>query len=124
MLRDLQSVVCVALCYEPSRDDARDQRLGRIARYAAGEDYHRLMNLAGYQEHVDKTADTGLKVNISWHFFYPGSSTTPWKRANAKRSPHWPSDTDFNRPSAITRISRKPIWIGCSSAGKGCCASP
>ena len=43
------------------------------------EDYHRVMNLAGYQEVVDKTADTGLKVNISWHFFYPGSSTTPWQ---------------------------------------------
>ena len=43
------------------------------------EDYHRLMNLAGYQDTVDKTADTGLKVNISWHFFYPASSTTPWQ---------------------------------------------
>ena len=42
-------------------------------------DYHRLMNLAGYQEVVDKSADTGLKVNISWHFFYPASSTTPWQ---------------------------------------------
>jgi uncharacterized protein (DUF362 family) len=43
------------------------------------EDYHRLMNLAGYQEVVDKSADTALKVNISWHFFYPASSTTPWQ---------------------------------------------
>src|SRR5688500_17093824 len=43
------------------------------------EDYHRLMNLARYQEYVDKTADTALKVNISWHFFYPGSSTVPWQ---------------------------------------------
>jgi uncharacterized protein (DUF362 family) len=42
-------------------------------------DYHRLMNLARYQEVVDRTADTALKVNISWHFFYPGSSTTPWQ---------------------------------------------
>jgi uncharacterized protein (DUF362 family) len=37
------------------------------------------MNLAGYQEVVDRQADTALKVNISWHFFYPGSSTTPWQ---------------------------------------------
>ncbi len=37
------------------------------------------MNLAGYQEVVDKTRDTALKVNISWHFFYPASSTTPWQ---------------------------------------------
>ena len=42
-------------------------------------DYHRLMNLAGYQEVIDKEVDTALKINISWHFFYPGSSTTPWQ---------------------------------------------
>jgi hypothetical protein len=42
-------------------------------------DYHGLMNLAGYQEVIDRTADTALKVNISWHFFYPASSTTPWQ---------------------------------------------
>lgn len=42
-------------------------------------DYHRLMNLAGYQDIVARDADTALKVNISWHFFYPGSSTTPWQ---------------------------------------------
>jgi uncharacterized protein (DUF362 family) len=43
------------------------------------EDYHRLMNLAGYQDVVAKDADTALKINISWHFFFPGSSTTPWQ---------------------------------------------
>src|SRR5215213_4625608 len=42
-------------------------------------DYHSLMNLAGYQDVLAKDADTALKVNISWHFFYPGSSTTPWQ---------------------------------------------
>src|SRR5215475_3933206 len=42
-------------------------------------DYHRLMNLAGYQDVLAKDADTALKVNISWHFFFPGSSTTPWQ---------------------------------------------
>ena len=29
------------------------------------EDYHKLMNLAGYQDTVSKDADTGLKINIS-----------------------------------------------------------
>jgi hypothetical protein len=43
------------------------------------EDYHRAMNLADYQEVIAKDADTALKVNISWHFFYPASSTTPWQ---------------------------------------------
>jgi len=43
------------------------------------EDYRRVMQLAGYQDVIDKTVDTALKINISWHFFYPGSSTTPWQ---------------------------------------------
>jgi hypothetical protein len=42
-------------------------------------DYHSVMNLGGYQDVLAKDADTALKVNISWHFFYPGSSTTPWQ---------------------------------------------
>src|SRR5436309_11838598 len=43
------------------------------------QDYHRLLNLAGYQGVIAKDADTALKVNISWHFFFPGCSTTPWQ---------------------------------------------
>jgi len=42
-------------------------------------DFHRLMNLAEYQDFLPKDKETGLKINISWHFFYPGSSTTPWQ---------------------------------------------
>jgi uncharacterized protein (DUF362 family) len=42
-------------------------------------DSHELMNLAGYQAVISKDADTALKVNISWHFFFPSSSTTPWQ---------------------------------------------
>jgi uncharacterized protein (DUF362 family) len=42
-------------------------------------DYHELLRLAGYREVIDPAVDTALKVNISWHFFYPGSSTTPWQ---------------------------------------------
>ena len=42
-------------------------------------DYHELLNLAGYQDVIAKDADTGLKINISWHFFFPASSTTPWQ---------------------------------------------
>ena len=50
------------------------------------EDYHRLLNLADYQETVDRETDTALKVNISWHFFFPGSSTTPWQMEGVIRS--------------------------------------
>jgi len=37
------------------------------------------MNLAGYQSALPKDRDTALKVNISWHFFMPAASTTPWQ---------------------------------------------
>jgi uncharacterized protein (DUF362 family) len=42
-------------------------------------DYHRLMNLAGYQDVIDKSVDTALKINISWQHFFPSCSTTPWQ---------------------------------------------
>lgn len=42
-------------------------------------DYHELLNLADYQDTISKDAQTALKINISWHFFFPGSSTTPWQ---------------------------------------------
>ncbi len=43
------------------------------------EDYHRLMNLAGYRQVLPQDKDTALKINLSWHFFYPAASTTPWQ---------------------------------------------
>ncbi len=49
-------------------------------------DYHALMNLAGYQDVVARDADTALKINISWHFFFPGSSTTPWQLDGVTRA--------------------------------------
>jgi uncharacterized protein (DUF362 family) len=42
-------------------------------------DCHRLMNLADYQAVLDRRLQTALKVNISWHHFYPACSTTPWQ---------------------------------------------
>src|SRR4030067_3344263 len=43
------------------------------------DDYSRLMRLADYQAFLPKNRDTGLKINISWHHFYPACSTTPWQ---------------------------------------------
>jgi uncharacterized protein (DUF362 family) len=37
------------------------------------------MRLADYEKHLPKDKDTGLKINISWHVFYPACSTTPWQ---------------------------------------------
>jgi uncharacterized protein (DUF362 family) len=42
-------------------------------------DYHKLLNLAGYQDVIDPASETALKINISWHFFFPAASTTPWQ---------------------------------------------
>ncbi len=42
-------------------------------------DYKRLMHLAGYQQFLPREYQTALKINISWHFFYPACSTTPWQ---------------------------------------------
>ncbi len=50
------------------------------------EDYHRLMNLADYQEVIKKDVDTALKINISWHSFFPASSTVPWQLDGVIRS--------------------------------------
>jgi len=49
-------------------------------------DYHRLMNLAGYQQTLPKDKDTALKVNISWHFFYPAvpQRRGSWRASSAR----------------------------------------
>ena len=43
------------------------------------EDYGRLMRMAGYREVLPKDKDTLLKVNISWHHYYPACSTAVWQ---------------------------------------------
>ena len=43
------------------------------------QDYARLMDLAKYQDVVDRNATTILKNNISWHLFYPSANSTPWQ---------------------------------------------
>lgn len=43
------------------------------------EDYNRLMHLAEYEKHVPQNHDTLLKINISWHVYFPACSTAPWQ---------------------------------------------
>jgi uncharacterized protein (DUF362 family) len=43
------------------------------------EDYGRLLDLAGYRDHLDRQAEVALKINISWQRWYPACSTTPWQ---------------------------------------------
>jgi uncharacterized protein (DUF362 family) len=49
-------------------------------------DVRRAMTLAGIEETLPKDAETGLKVNISWHHFYPACSTTPWQLEGVTRA--------------------------------------
>ncbi len=43
------------------------------------DDYKRLMRLACYSRFLPRDRETALKINISWHYFYPACSTTPWQ---------------------------------------------
>lgn len=43
------------------------------------DDYGRLMRLADYATHLPPDKKTNLKINISWHVWYPACSTTPWQ---------------------------------------------
>ena len=43
------------------------------------DDYKRLMRLADYQQFLPRDNETALKINISWQYFYPACSTTPWQ---------------------------------------------
>ena len=43
------------------------------------DDYARLLRLADLEAHLPKGRETALKINISWHRFYPACSTTPWQ---------------------------------------------
>jgi uncharacterized protein (DUF362 family) len=70
-------------------------------------DYHELLNLAGYQDVLPKNVDTALKVNISWHFFFPGSSTTPWQLEGVIRA----MKRDGYDPSLIHACHNRTVVI-------------
>jgi uncharacterized protein (DUF362 family) len=43
------------------------------------EDISRVMHMAGYQDVIRRQHELALKINISWHRWYPATSTTPWQ---------------------------------------------
>ena len=43
------------------------------------EDIAEAMRLAGYQDVIKPESEIALKINISWHVWYPATSTTPWQ---------------------------------------------
>ena len=70
-------------------------------------DYHELLNLVDYQNVVDRSVDTALKINISWHFFFPGSSTTPWQLDGVIRA----MQNDGYDPSLIHACHNRTVVI-------------
>jgi len=43
------------------------------------DDYGKLMRMADYQKYLPSDHKTHLKINISWHVWYPACSTAPWQ---------------------------------------------
>ncbi len=43
------------------------------------EDYDKILRLANIKNYISENNDIFLKINISWHYFYPACSTTPWQ---------------------------------------------
>ena len=43
------------------------------------EDVSRAMRDSGYAEVLSREAETCLKINVTWHLYMPGTSTTPWQ---------------------------------------------
>ena len=43
------------------------------------DDVQRAMVMAGITQYLDPELTTLLKINISWQYWYPGCSTTPWQ---------------------------------------------
>jgi uncharacterized protein (DUF362 family) len=43
------------------------------------EDVGKVMRMAGYREVLPADREIALKINISWHHWYPACSTTPWQ---------------------------------------------
>jgi uncharacterized protein (DUF362 family) len=58
------------------------------------DDYTRLIELAGLQQHLQAGSTTILKDNISWHFPFPAANTTPWQLEGTIRALHAGGFTD------------------------------
>ncbi len=43
------------------------------------DDYARLLRSIDYLDQLDRSRDVLLKINVSWHHWYPACSTTPWQ---------------------------------------------
>jgi len=74
------------------------------------EDYARLLDLAGYREALDRQAEVALKINISWHHWYPACSTTPWQLEGVTRkllADGWPRERIWGAHNRTVVVSAR-----------------
>mgnify|MGYP002626132197 CR=1 FL=1 len=50
------------------------------------DDIGKAMRLGGAMDTLSKSADTCLKINVTWHLYMPGTSTTPWQIEGVTRT--------------------------------------
>jgi uncharacterized protein (DUF362 family) len=70
------------------------------------EDYSRLLRSIGYTDFLDRSADVLLKINISWHHWYPACSTTPWQLDGVIRTL---LDDGFRRDQLVSTHNRTVV---------------
>ena len=73
----------IATCPRATAASAFDEarRIGlpyRMLWYQFGP-FEAYLRVGRYQDVIDRTADTALKINISWQTWYPACSTAPWQ---------------------------------------------
>jgi uncharacterized protein (DUF362 family) len=49
-------------------------------------DVAQAMRRAGYRDVLDPGVETCLKINVTWHLYMPGTSTTPWQLEGVVRT--------------------------------------
>jgi uncharacterized protein (DUF362 family) len=74
------------------------------------DDYARLLDLAGYRQHLDRGAELALKINISWHHWYPACSTTPWQLEGVVKkllADGWPAEKLYGAHNRTVVVSAR-----------------
>jgi uncharacterized protein (DUF362 family) len=71
------------------------------------EDVGRVMELAGFREALPAQHDTILKINISWHHYYPACSTTPWQLDGVTRK----LLEDGRRPETLIPAQNRTVVV-------------
>jgi len=87
-------------------------RRGKVAVLKTGpetvvEDVGSVMELAGFREALPAQYDTILKINISWHHYYPACSTTPWQLDGVTRK----LLDDDRRPETLIPAQNRTVVV-------------